>query len=159
MTLVEQPLTRLGWDQKREVGWPELIGRGVPPQLGNLAGGLSMRWGRPLHLDVMPTLSAGVVSLALPFRDDDSIIVERSLLDHPAELARAIATELAYMLYPGWRHPRLEEYGEMDQFATALSPMIQERLPTTLGEIDAMVDLTIGDLLAGAIAPPAPGTS
>jgi hypothetical protein len=143
MGLVEQQLSLLGWEQMSELGWWDLVGLGLPSQLAELAINMSSRAGRRLRVYVMPTLEAGVAGLALPFLDEDGVLFDSSLLDHAGEMANVIAHELAYMLYPGWNDLGIEEYEQMQGFASALGQMILDYLPTTAEATDPMVEVVL----------------
>jgi hypothetical protein len=98
----------------------------------------------------MPTVEAGIASLAVPFMDDDGILFDPSLLDHPLELARVIADELALMFYPGWSDPHLDEYEQMQAFVSVLAPMLLLRLPRRVSETDSIVAAALSDLTTGS---------
>jgi hypothetical protein len=97
----------------------------------------------------MPTLEAGIASLAVPFMDDDGILFDPSLLDRPPVLSRAIAQELALMLYPGWSDLRAEEYEQVQAFVSTLAPMLLVDLPRWVSDTDAMVAAALSDLATG----------
>src|SRR5947209_6675070 len=117
MEPVEQPLSLLDWQQMSELGWWDLVGLGLPSQLADLAIDMSRRSGRRTRVYTMPTLEAGVAGFAVPFLNEDGIVFDTSLLYHADELTRVIAHELAYMLYPGWVDPGIEEYEQVERFA------------------------------------------
>jgi hypothetical protein len=148
MALVEQPLSRLQWDQLSELGWWDLVGLGLPSELAALAVDMSRRAGRRLRVYVMPTLDAGVPGLAVPFLDEDGILFDTSLLDRADELASVIAHELAYLLYPGWLDLGVEEYDGMQNFASVLGPMLLRELPESAAEIDPLVELVLSEVIA-----------
>ncbi|HWC38841.1 MAG TPA: hypothetical protein VG476_09945 [Acidimicrobiales bacterium] len=148
MAVIEQPLSQLRWQDMSELGWWDLVGLGLPSQLAELAVDMSRRAGRRLRVYVMPTLDAGVAGLALPFLEEDGILFDPSLLDHSGSMADVIAHELAYLLYPGWADPRLEQYVEMQEFASLLGPIILDNLPTAAAETDPMVELVLCNQLA-----------
>src|SRR2546421_10967752 len=116
-------LSGLGWTQMVERSWPELVSAGLPSQLASLAQELGRHRGRPVRLFTMPMLEAGVAGLALPFVDDDGILLDPSLICSEPRLGEVVAHELAYMLHPNWED-LAGDHGEMEQFASELAPML-----------------------------------
>jgi hypothetical protein len=147
MGIVEQPLTRLGWNQITEVSWADLVARGVPGALADLVRDLGRQRGRPIKVLTMPTMEAGIVGLAVPFLEDDSILFDPCLLQDAFRLTDVIVHELAHILYPNWNNPRIEEYDEMERFAAVLAPMLLRELPDAANKTEAMVELALSDLL------------
>jgi hypothetical protein len=149
MALLDQPLSHLGWEQMREVGWSDLIQHRLPPQVADLATHMSRRSSRRIRVFAMPTLAAGVAGVAVPFLHDDGILVDPSLLAQPDELTSVVAHELAYMLYPGWSDVSLGgEYDEMERFASMLAPVLLRDLPDKADDLDPMIEMALSDVVA-----------
>src|SRR5882757_87889 len=124
MEKVGQLLRQLGWSEMSEVSWTELLGRGVPCAIADLVSDVGHRTGRPIKVFTIPTLEAGIAGLAAPFLEDDSILVDPWLLEDASHLAGVIVHELAHILHPSWNDPQLEDYDEMERFASVLGPML-----------------------------------
>lgn len=138
----------LGWDELGEHSWAELIEAGFPSQLANLGADLARRCGRPLRVFTMPTMRVGIAGLAVPFIDDDGIVLDRSLLDDPEELSGLVSHELAHMLYTGWRDVRPDRRDVMEKFASTLAPTLLGLLPSLLDEAQPMIDRAMHDVRA-----------
>jgi hypothetical protein len=140
----ESPLVaQLGWGELAEHTWTELLSAGVPPQLVDLGRDLGERTGRPLRVFTMPTMRVGIAGLAVPFLDDDGIVVDGSVLDDPDELLNLFSHELAHMLYPGWSHLRHDQRDEMEAFAVMLAPTLLSRLPCQVKEAQPLIDVAM----------------
>jgi hypothetical protein len=148
MGMVEQPLTQLGWSQMSEVSWSELVARGLPGALTELARDLGRRSGRPIRVFAMPTVEAGIGGLAVPFLEDDGILFDPCLLDDASRLAQVIVLQLAHILYPNWNNPRIEEYEQMERFAAVVAPRLLRELPDEANKTDGMVELALSEVLA-----------
>jgi hypothetical protein len=145
----DSPLVaRLGWRELAEHTWTELVSAGVPTQLVDLGRDLSERTGRPLRVFTMPTMHVGIAGLAVPFLDDDGIVVDGSVLDRPDELPDLFSHELAHMLYPGWSRLRYDQRDEMEAFATMLAPRLLNRLPRQVDEAQPLIDVTMDSVRA-----------
>jgi hypothetical protein len=145
----ESPLVaRLGWGELAEHTWTELVSAGVPTQLVDLGRDLGERTGRPLRVFTMPTMRVGIAGLAVPFLDDDGIVVDGSVLDCPDELPDLFSHELAHMLYPGWIRLRHDQRDEMEAFATMLAPRLLNRLPRQVDEAQPLIDVTMDSVRA-----------
>lgn len=141
--LDEQLLTRLGWHQLNERSWTELVGRGLPGQLAALSHDLGDRNERPIRVFTLPTMEAGVASLAVPFAEDDGILFDPVLLEDRCGLTTEIARGLGYMLYPSWEEAGLDEYDEMIAFASVLTRVLVNWLPRRVCEIDLTAQLVL----------------
>jgi len=140
----DSPLVaRLGWDELVEHSWTELLAAGLPSQLAALSRDLGERTGRPLRVFTMPTMRVGVAGLAVPFVDDDGIVLDRSVLDDPDVLSTLVSHELAHVLYPGWSDLRVDQRDEMEAFAKILAPNLCTRLPCQVDEAQPMIDLAL----------------
>ena len=140
----DSPLVaQLGWGELAEHTWTELVSAGVPPQLVDLGRDLGERNGRPVRVFTMPTMRVGIAGMAVPFLDDDGIVFDKSVLDHPDELPDLFSHELAHMLYPGWSHLRNEQRDEMEAFATTLAPRLLNRLPREVDEAQPLIDVAM----------------
>ena len=137
----DSPLVaRLGWRELSETCWSALIEAGLPAELAELSEDLSQRSGRPLRVFAMPTLHAGITGLAVPFVDDDGIVIDPSILGYAPDLSAVIAHELAHMLYPAWSCLTPTKHEEMEVFARILGPSLLSSLPSRVAEAQPMVD-------------------
>ena len=145
----DSPLVaQLGWRELAEHTWTELVSAGVPPQLVDLGRNLGEQTGRPVRVFTMPTMRVGIAGMAVPFLDDDGIVFDTSVLDHPDELPDLFSHELAHMLYPGWSHLRNEQRDEMEAFATTLAPTLLNRLPRQVDEAQPLIDVAMDSVRA-----------
>jgi hypothetical protein len=136
-------VAQLGWRELSETCWTALIEAGLPSELAELSEDLSRRSGRPLRVFAMPTLHTGVTGLAVPFVDDDGIVIDPSILAHAPDLSMVIAHELAHMLYPGWSCLSRDRHEEMEVFARILGPSLLSRLPRRVADAQPMVDVAM----------------
>ena len=142
----DSPITRLGWEQLSEQSWTDLVDLGLPTQLANLSEDIGERNDRQVRVFTVPTLEAGIASLAVPFTEDDGILFDPSLLNHPGEMTEEIARGLAYMLYPGWVASGLEDYDEMNAFASVVTRVLISWLPRQASDIDLTAQLVLRNL-------------
>src|SRR5438874_1473855 len=122
----------LGWSELTERDWDEALAGGLPHQLIDLIRDASRHLARPIRLYTMPMMEVGVAGLALPFVDDDGIVLDPVILGDPALLPRIAARELARMFHPGWSELRPEQDHEVEEFVAVLAPMLLWRLPSTV---------------------------
>ena len=115
--------------------------RGPRPYLGEQTG-------RPVRVFTMPTMRVGIAGMVVPFLDDDGIVFDTSVLDHPDELPDLFSHELAHMLYPGWSYLRNEQRDEMEAFATTLAPRLLNRLPRQVDEAQPLIDVAMDSVRA-----------
>jgi hypothetical protein len=141
-----------------EVSWTELLARGVPCAIADLVSDVGHRTGRPIKVFTIPTLEAGIAGLAAPFLEDDSILIDPWLLEDASHLARVIVHELAHILHPSWNDPQLEDYDEMERFASVLGPMLLRELPETVIKAEPMVELALCNVIATQADPPSATT-
>jgi hypothetical protein len=144
----DQLLSRLGWRELRERSWTELVEHGLPRQLADLSADVGERNRRPIRVYTLPTVQAGIASLAVPFTEDDGIMFDPLLLDDRDELTTEVARGLAYTLYPGWGDTRLDDYDQMNAFAAVVSRILLRKLPMWVNELDPTVELTLRNLRA-----------
>jgi hypothetical protein len=145
--MVSQLLQKLGSSEMSEVSWTELVARGVPGAIAQLVRDLGQRTGRPIRAFTMPTLEAGIAGLAVPFLEDDSILFDPVLVEDADRLADVIVHELAHILHPNWNDPRLEDYDEMERFASVLGPIVLGELPDSVDKTSPIVELALRNVL------------
>jgi hypothetical protein len=131
------------WDELISWRWIELVGCGLPSQLAVLADDLSERDDRPVRAFSLAMVEGGIVGLTLPFVKEDWILFDPCLLGDRIELTGVTAGELAHLLYPGWRELHLQRFDEIERFASMLAPMIVERLPSSVDELQSAVEATM----------------
>lgn len=133
----------LGWSELVERSWEEFASTGLPNELAELGRNVGDVMGRPVHVYTMPILHAGVSGLAVPFVSDDGVVIDPCLLDRPHQLPSVVAHELAHILYPRWADLPLDEHDEMEAFALTLGPILLERLPRHLDDIQPLIDIAL----------------
>ena len=136
-------VTSLDWGAMSERSWQELVAAGLPVELAELGQDVSRRTGRPVLVYTMPMEQAGVSGVALPFVDDDGVVVDPRLLGRPDQLAATVAHELAHILYPGWPNLHRDQQDEVESFALTLGPALLDQLPRQTSDVRTMVDAAL----------------
>ena len=142
----DQLVAQLEWEKLSEWTWADLVARGLPRVLADLGLDLSERRRRRIRVFTIPTAHAGISCFAVPFLDDDGILLDPSLLEQPQEMGRGVAHGLASMLYPAWSNAGFEQYDQMHSFALALGPVLLREAPRSITETEPMVAFALSGL-------------
>jgi hypothetical protein len=138
-------VTSLGWRQLAQRSWRELVAAGLPVELAELRQDVGNLTGRPVFVYTMPTEQAGLSGVALPFVNDDGVVIDPRLLGRPRQLAATVAHELAHILYPGWPDLDRDKHDEAETFALALGPVLLDQLPSGTSDVGTMVATALAE--------------
>ena len=114
-------MSELGWAQLEEKAWSDLVDVGLPSHLAEVAREVGDRTGRRVRIYTMPILEAGCRSFAVPFLEEDGIIVDPSLLSRVSDLAATVAHQLGHLLDPRWNDADSEGLGESEMLAASIA--------------------------------------